>query len=128
MVFWIGAAALMIEIYVGTKGSGQGLGQFWKKNGGTVVDDIYVPIGAKDVVLDQVNKTCKSRGDATSGGPARKAATYVACLAAENPKRLCRQPTARTLSPRCGTTIACRRKAARRRSEPNRKSRRRARP
>jgi hypothetical protein len=95
MVFWIGAAALLIGIYVGTRGSGQGLSQYWKKNGGAVADEIYVPIGAKDVVLDQVNKTCKSRGDATSGGPARKAATYVACLAAENPKRLC-QATHRT--------------------------------
>ncbi len=89
MVFWIGTAALMIGIYVGTRGSGQGLGQFWKKNDGTAVDDIYVPIGAKDVFLDQVNKTCKSRGDAAGASPVRKTSAYVACLAAENPKRLC---------------------------------------
>ena len=95
MVFWIGAAALLIGIYVGTRGSGQGLSQYWKTNGGTVADEIYVPIGAKDVFLDQANKTCSSRGDATAGGPVRKASTYVACLAAENPKRLC-QATHRT--------------------------------
>ena len=74
MVFWIGAAALLIGIYVGTRGSGQGLSQYWKTNGGTVADEIYVPIGAKDVFLDQANKTCSSRGDATGGGPVRKAA------------------------------------------------------
>jgi hypothetical protein len=95
MVFWIGAAALMIGIYVGTRGSGQDLGQFWKKNSGTVVDDIYAPIGAKDVLLDQANKTCKSRGDAAGASPVQKTSAYVACLAAENPKRLC-QATHRT--------------------------------
>jgi hypothetical protein len=94
MAFWIGAAALMIGIYVGTKGSGQGLGQFWKKNS-AVVDDIYTPIGAKDVFLDQANKTCKSRGDAAGASPVQKTSAYVACLAAENPKRLC-QATHRT--------------------------------
>jgi len=95
MVFWIGGAALLIGIYVGTTGSGQGLSQYWKQNGGAVADEIYVPIGAKDVFLDQANKTCSSRGDAAGGGPVRKAASYVACLAAENPKRLC-QATHRT--------------------------------
>lgn len=95
MVFWIGAGALLVGIYIGTKGSGQNLGQFWKKNGGPVVDEIYVPPGAKDVFLDQANKTCKSRGEAAGGSPVRKASTYVACLAAANPKRLC-QATHRT--------------------------------
>jgi hypothetical protein len=95
MAFWIGAGALMIGIYVGTKGSGQNLGQFWKKNGGAAVEDIYVAPAAKDVLLDQANKTCKARGDAAGASPVRKTSTYVACLAAENPKRLC-QATHRT--------------------------------
>jgi hypothetical protein len=48
-----------------------------------------VPIEAKDVFLDQANKTCKSRGEAAGGSKVGKASAYVACLAAENPKRLC---------------------------------------
>lgn len=89
MVFWIGAGALMIGIYVGTKGSGQNLPQFWKKNSNTVVDEAYVPIGAKDVFLDQANKTCRSRGEAAGGSAVGKAVAYVVCLAGENPRRLC---------------------------------------
>lgn len=90
MVFWIAAAALLVGIYVGTRGSGQNLSSFWKKNGGQVVDDLYVPPGAKDVHLDQANKTCKARGEATAGGPVGKAIVYVTCLAAaDNPRRLC---------------------------------------
>ncbi len=45
--------------------------------------------------LDQANKTCKSRGDAAGASPVQKTSAYVACLAAENPKRLC-QATHRT--------------------------------
>jgi hypothetical protein len=89
MVFLIGAAALMIGLYVRTMGSEQDLDQFLKKNDGTAVDDIYAPSGAKDVFLDQVNKTCKSRGDAAGASPVQKTSAYVACLAAESPKRLC---------------------------------------
>lgn len=90
MVFWIGAGALMIGIYVGTKGSGQNLPQFWKKNNNTAaVDEVYVPIGAKDVFLDQANKACRSRGEAAGGGAVGKAVAYVVCLAGENPRRLC---------------------------------------
>ena len=126
MVFWIGAAALLTGIYVGTRGSGQGLSQYWKTNGGTVADEIYVPIGAKDVFLGQANKTYSSRGDATGGGPVRKASTYVACLAAENPKRLC-QATHRThFIAAIRNYYRCRRKSARPRSEPTRKSLRRS--
>lgn len=95
MAFWIGAAALVIGIYIGTMGSEKSLSQFWKTNDSTAVDDIYVPIGAKDVFLDQVNKTCKSHGDAAGASPVRKTSAYVACLAADNPKRLC-QATHRT--------------------------------
>lgn len=96
MVFWIGAAALLIGIYVGTKGSGQGLSQYWKKNSGPAVSPAYIPIGVKDVFLDQANNTCKAKGDAAGrGNTVRQAAAYVACLAAENPKRLC-QATHRT--------------------------------
>ena len=87
VVFWIGAAALLTGIYVGTRGSGQGLSQYWKTNGGTVADEIYVPIGAKDVFLGQANKTCSSRGDATGGGPVRKASTYSGLPRGREPEK-----------------------------------------
>ena len=91
MVFWIGAAALLIGIYVGTRGSGQGLSQYWKKNSGPVVAQSYIPIDpkVKDIQLDKANTTCRARGDATGEQTVRQAAAYVACLAAENPRRLC---------------------------------------
>ncbi len=89
MVFWIGAGALMVGIYVGTNGSGQGLNKFWKKEAAPTIAEAYVPSGAKDVALDQVNKICRSRGDATGNDAIRQAVAYVSCLAAENPRRLC---------------------------------------
>jgi hypothetical protein len=96
MVFWIGAGALMIGIYAGTKGSGQGLTQFWKKNSRPDTVSAFVPIDVKDVFLDKTNNTCKARGEAGGKGNAiRQAAIYVACLANDNPKRLC-QATHRT--------------------------------
>ncbi len=98
MVFWIGAAALLIGIYVGTKGSGQGLSQYWKKNSGPAVAQSYIPVDpkVKDVHLDKANNTCRARGDAAGRGhTVRQAAAYVACLAAESPRRLC-QATHRT--------------------------------
>ncbi len=96
MVFWIGAAALLVGIYVGTKGSGQGLSQYWKKNSGPAVASPYVPVTVKDVFLDKANNACKSRGDSAGrGNIIRQSAAYVACLAGESPKRLC-QATHRT--------------------------------
>jgi hypothetical protein len=96
MVFFVGAAVLMIGIYVGTKGSGQGLTQFWKSNSRPVAASPFVPINAKDVFLDMTNSTCKAHGEAAGKGNAvRTAAAYVACLANDNPKRLC-QATHRT--------------------------------
>ncbi len=96
MVFWIGAGALMVGIYAGTKGSGQGLTQFWKKNSRPVVASAFVPINAKDVFLDKTDKACRTRGEtAGQGNTIRTAAAYVACLANDNPKRLC-QATHRT--------------------------------
>lgn len=96
MVFFIGAAALMIGIYVGTKGSGQGLTQFWKSNSRPVAVSAFVPINVKDVFLDKTDKACRARGEAAGeGSTIRIAAAYVACLARDNPKRLC-QATHRT--------------------------------
>jgi hypothetical protein len=96
VAFWIGAAALMIGVYVGTKYSGKGLDQFWKTRAPPAIAESYVPITAKDVVLERANNTCRSRGNAAGRGDmVRQAAVYVACLSAETPKRLC-QATHRT--------------------------------
>jgi hypothetical protein len=90
VAFWIGAAALMIGVYVGTKYSGRGLELFWKRTAGPAISESYVPINARDVVLERANNTCRSRGDAAGRGDmVRQAAVYVACLGAENLKRLC---------------------------------------
>lgn len=100
MVFWIGAGALLVGIYVATlKGSGQGLDRFFKRSSGTATVEVYVAPGAKDLLLEQVNKECRVRGDAakkaSEGNAVRQSAAYVACLAAERPLRLC-QVTHRT--------------------------------
>jgi hypothetical protein len=96
VAFWIGAAALMIGVYIGTKHSGQGLDLLWKRKTVSAISESYVPINAKDVLLERANNTCRSRGDAAGRGDAvRQAAVYVACLGAESPKRLC-QATHRT--------------------------------
>jgi hypothetical protein len=90
VAFWIGAAALMIGVYVGTKHSGQGLDLFWKRKTTPAIAESYVPINARDVLLERANNACKSRGDAAGRGDmVRQAAVYVACLGAESPKRLC---------------------------------------
>lgn len=128
MVFWIGGAALLIGIYVGTTGSGQGLSQYWKQNGGAVADEIYVPIGAKDVFSTRPTRpAARAATPPVSVRSARPPATWPA--SPPRTRSACARPRiARISSRRCGTTIACRRKAARPRSEPIRKSRRRSRP
>jgi hypothetical protein len=91
MAFWIGAGALLIGIYVGTKGSGRELHQYWNRNSAPVVAQAYVPIPVRDVMLERVSNTCVARGDnAGQGDVVRQAAVYVVCLSAESPRRLCR--------------------------------------
>jgi hypothetical protein len=90
IAFWIIAAALMAGIYVGTKGSGQGLAQFWNNNSRPVAASPFVPVNARDAFLERANNTCKARGlTAGEGSTVHQAAAYVACLANDNPKRLC---------------------------------------
>ena len=101
MAIGIGVVALLIGAFVGTKKStGPELERFWKKEDAPVVAEFYVPIGAADVLHEQINKECKARGDAAGRNKSadvsiRQAAAYVSCLANEKPKRLC-QLTHRT--------------------------------
>jgi hypothetical protein len=93
--FWIGAGALLIGIYVGTKSSGRDL-NFWRKDPGPVAAQPYVPIGVRDVTQERINSTCTARGDSAGrGNVVRQAAAYVICLSTETPRRLC-QATHRT--------------------------------
>lgn len=95
MAVWIGAVAVLIGIYLAiANGSGQELKKYWKTETPALAA-AYVPVGAKDVLLEQVNNTCKSRGDAAGGNAIQQAVAYVSCLATESPKRLC-QMTHRT--------------------------------
>ena len=96
ILFFAGAAVVLAGIYYGTKGSGQQLSQFWNRNSAPVIPQAYIAVGVKDVALDQVNNTCRDRGEALgNGSTVRAAAVYISCLAADNPRRFC-QATHRT--------------------------------
>jgi hypothetical protein len=96
LAFWIGAGVMLIGIYIGTKVSGRDLNQYWSKNSGPVVAQAYVPVGVRDVILEQVSNTCAARGDNVGqGNVIRQAGAYVVCLSVESPRRLC-QATHRT--------------------------------
>jgi len=96
LAFWVGAGVLLVGVYVGTKASGRDLNLYWNKNSGPVVAQAYVPVGVRDVTLEQISATCVARGDNLGqGNVIRQAGVYVVCLSAESPRRLC-QATHRT--------------------------------
>ena len=105
MLIGIAIVGLLVAVYIATmKGFGRALDQHWAQYVGyPSVEDAYARSGAKDTLLEQVHNDCKSRSDfvgrnkpktmndvvSADGITKGRAATYVSCLAAEKPKRLC---------------------------------------